>query len=1229
MSHRTIRRAVHPALLGLAVVGLVLVSSPASVPARENSRDEEIAKIKQQIAELQQKLAAIEKTPAPAPAGDPTKRIAAGTLPDEWVKALNWRCIGPASMGGRIVALAVYDADPTTYWIGTASGGLLKTVNNGVTFEHQFDREATVSIGDVAVAPSDRNILWVGTGENNPRNSVSYGDGVYKSTDGGKKWKNMGLKKTFQIGRVVIHPKNPDIVYVGALGRLYGPNEERGLYKTMDGGNTWTKMQLPVDSNTGVIDIQMNPADPEMLLVATWERRRDGFDSHAGAIAAQRTPNTKVDPPLVDGYDAYDPIKKWGKGGGIFKTSDGGKSFKKLTQGLPTCATGRIGMDWYRRDPKVVFAIIDTEKIGQGVVPGYLGVSSDDAPNAGGAIITQVTPNSPAAAAGLKAKDIIVAINKAGIKKYDDFVGLIQKTKPGDKISIDLVRDGKPLNLSITLGERMPVMAGPGGRAGGFLFRSEEVPGGVRVTAMTPEGPAARAGILVGDVIVAVGKEKVTRAQQILEAIRNAQPGSKVALRIARGGETKDLAFVVPPRTVGSPQRTRPYSALYGGQAPNIQDTQGPDSREYGGVYRSDDAGETWRRINSVNPRPMYFSQVRVDPSNDKLLYVLGVRMYRSTDGGKTFAAGGDNAVHADQHVLWINPRDGRHLIIGTDGGTYASYDRGERWDYLNTKSVGQFYHVAVDTRRPYRVYGGMQDNGSWGGPSHTLDGRGPLNADWVMVQGGDGFVCRVDPSDPDIVYAESQEGNMTRTNLRTGQRAMIKPRAPQGQKPYRFNWNAPMILSSHNPSIFFCGGNYVFRSYKRGDDPRPISPELTMTDQGSATALAESPRNPDILWAGTDDGNLWVTRDGGAKWSNVTARVGLPKPFWVSTIEPSNQVDGRCYVCFDAHRSDNDEPWIYVTEDHGETWKSIRGNLPSGSSRCLREDLFNPDVLYLGTEFAAWSSIDRGASWTRINNNLPTVAIHEFAQHPTAGEMVVATHGRSLWVVDVTPLRQLTPAMVKAPATLLAPNTAIRWRRELTRGTIYGMGHRDYVGENPRPGAQIFYALTQKANKVSLTVQDYAGKTLTTLPVQTGPGLHRVEWNLIGAAPTGVGLVRQPGVPRIQGAQRGQGGQGGGARAQRGQGGQGGQAAQRGQGGQGAQRGQGGQGGQRFQRGQGMMMAGGRFAPPGQYRIVLNVDGKEFVQGLRIENDPTRPADALIAEEQPAEPKRANRQDH
>jgi photosystem II stability/assembly factor-like uncharacterized protein len=818
--------------------------------------------------------------------------LSAAELSPEWLKPLTWRCIGPANMGGRITALAVYEADPNTYWVATASGGLLKTTNNGVTFEHQFDHEATVSIGDVCVAPSDKNIVWVGTGESNPRNSVSYGDGVYKSTDGGKTWQNMGLRKSFQIGRIRIHPKNPDIVYVGALGRLYGPNAERGLFKTTDGGKTWEKI-LAIDDQTGVIDLHMHPDDPETLLVATYERQRDGYDSN-------------------------DPVKKFGVGSGLYRTSDGGKSWQKITKGLPTCKLGRIGIDWYRKNPNIVFLLVESEKIG----------------------------SNP------------------------------------------------------------------------------------RVLA-----------------------------------------------------------------TNGSNGKATPFLDRLGGQAANVQDKQGPDGFECGGVFRSTDGGQSWTRLNSLNPRPMYFSQIRVDPNDDNYVYVLGISLHRSRDGGKTFDAESDRGIHGDHHALWIDPRDSRHMILGNDGGFYVTYDRTAHWDHLNHVAIGQFYHVAVDTRRNYRVYGGLQDNGTWGGPSRTHSSVGPINEDWFRIGGGDGFRCAVDPDNPDLIYSTAQWGALRRSNLRTGETASIRP--PNARR-YRFNWNTPFLLSHHNPRIFYCAGNVVFRSLDRGNDLRAMSPDITATEHGSASALAESPRNPDVLYVGSDDGYLWVTRNGGKEWTNITKNVGLPGRRWVASIEPSRFAEGRTYVVFDGHRSDDDEPYVYVTEDFGKTWKSLRGNLPSGSTRVLREEIDNPDLLYLGTEFGAWCSLNRGQSWNRLNTNLPTVAVHEIAIHPTAGEVVAATHGRSLWILDVTALRQLTPQALQADARLYRPAIAVRWRMEPSRGQT----NRRFVGENPPFGAMIWYSLGKKATEASLKVLDIEGQLVRELKVKTQPGLHKIVWDLTRTPP-------------------------------------------------------------------------------------------------------------------------------
>jgi photosystem II stability/assembly factor-like uncharacterized protein len=1149
--------------LGLAACLVLVAAIPASGQDKANQdKAKEIADLEKQIQQLTQRLNELRNDNPAVP----------GTLPAEWVKQLNWRSIGPATMGGRITALAVYEADPCLYWVATASGGLLKTTNGGTTFQHQFDREATVSIGDVAVAASDPKIVWVGTGENNPRNSASWGDGVYKSTDGGKTWASMGLKKSFQIGRIAIHPKNPEIVYVGALGRLWGPNEERGLYKTTDGGKNWSKV-LSIDEKTGVIDVQMHPTDPETLLVATWERQRDGFDSHPG-----------TEMPPAEGYDRYDPIKKWGPGSGIHKTTDGGKTWHKVTKGLPTVALGRISLDYYRKNPNTVYAIVDCEKIGMGTPPPqvFLGVQGEDGD--GGAKLTRIIDDSPAAKSGLKTGDVVKQFDKAEIKNYDGLVEQINKRKPGDKVTLKIQRGKESVDVAITLENR------PGAAAGVYLGLSgEETEAGVKITDVAENGPAVKAGIKHDDVLVMLDGKPVKELRGIFEILRGHVEGDKIAVEVKRGEKVEKLTVALETRPGANPRR--PYSFWYGGQRENVQDQQGPDSFQYGGVYKSTDGGESWMRINSVNPRPMYFSQIRVDPSDDKYLSACGIALYRSSDGGKTFKGDGNNGVHPDQHALWIDPKDGRHMIVGTDGGFYVTHDRMDHWDHFNHLALGQFYHVTVDTKQPYHAYGGLQDNGSWGGLSRSLSGPGPSNDDWITVSGGDGFHCQVDPNEPDLVYFESQDGNMGRRNLRTGQFRGIRPQNPRGKPPYRFNWDTPFVLSSHNSHVFYCAGNFVFRSLKQGDDLKAISPEITRTKRGSASALAESPRNADVLWVGSDDGNLWITRDGGQKWDNVTpvtpilASAGtgsksgetLPAPRWVASIEASRFVEGRAYVVFDGHRSDDDEPYVFVTEDFGHAWKSLRANLPPGSTRVCREDVANPNLLFLGTEFAAYTSLNRGESWTKINNNLPTVAVHDFAIHPTAGEIVAATHGRSLWVLDVTALRQMTADTLKSDAALYRPNTVIRWRNEPSHGSLYGHGSRRFVGQNPPPGAHVYYSLGKKATKATLKILDYAGETVREFNVGTEPGLHHVAWDVTRTTtrrggPVSADLDGQNAPPRRQP---------GGFQAT-------------------------------------------SAAPPGTYRVLLAVDGKEYSQPLRVESDPTLPATISAEDQEPESPKNA-----
>ena len=1310
--------------------------------------DERLDKIEKQLEEIGKLLQTMKTAPREAAKDDQAvanKDTKApqwnGEISREWLKGLRWRGIGPANMGGRITDIAVVESDPSTWWAATGGGGLIKTTNNGISFQHQFDKEATVSIGSIAVASSDPNIVWVGTGENNPRNSVSYGDGVYKSTDGGKTWKNMGLKQSFQIGEIVIHPTDANTVYVGALGRLYGSNEERGLYKTTDGGVTWERC-FYIDDRTGIIDLQLHPSDPNTIIVAAWERLRDGFDSWPGSEV-----------PLPEGYDGYDPIRKWGPSSGLYKSTDGGKNWKKLTAGLPTSQLGRIGFDWFRKDPNILYAVVDCENIGKGPAPLTVlwgGVAAD---RDGKAIISQVYPKSPASRGGLLVGDIVESIGDKAISSFDEIIEELRSKKVGDKLAVNVLRGAEKKTLEFTLAGRSNRSRGfqPGVWFGGigadeeggvrllqvssdgpasksglqaedvltefdgrpaeawdeitesiaakkagdkvkvkFLRDGEAkeielkledrvIPpgmptpaiqpdvylgvqgqdvqgGGARISQITAGGPSEKAGLAAGDVIQSIDGKSLANYRGVTDAVKDKKAGDKLLLKIARATEVKEIEVTLEKR----PAPVRPYTANLGGQTQNVQDQQGSKGFEYGGIYKSIDCGETWTRVNSVHSRPMYFSVLRVDPNNADHVYLLGVSQYKSLDGGLSFDANFGRDVHADGHALWVDPRDGKHMIVGVDGGVYHTYDQGKTWDHLNTMALGQFYHVAISPKYPYYVYGGLQDNGTWGGPALSLDGSGPVNEDWLSVGGGDGFMCRVDPNDPDLVYSTSQGGAMNRRHMKTGERASIRPRQPdEGQPQYRFNWNTPFILSHANSRVFYAGGNYVFRSLDRGNNLEKISPEITLTKRGSATALSESPLNANVLYAGTDDGALWVTKDGGKEWQEIGKNMNLPAPRWVSTIEASRFAEGRVYVCLDGHRSNDDDPYVLVSEDFGKSWKSIRGNLPWGSTRCLRESPFSENVLLVGTEFSVYASANRGGHWNSLNTNLPTVPVFDFAFHPNNGEVVAATHGRSLWIVDLTPLNQLVSGHLTESAALYKPTPVIRWKRDPARGGT----NRRFAGSNPSAGATIYYALPKKAEQVVVRVMDASGQTIREIAGSKEAGLQRVTWDLMVLPPqTGQGRggprsgsgsttatnvqsrpansapatgnesgsTEQRGLGRRRSAEGGQGGaqaSGGEATATATLGaptptqgpsqtsGESGPVSTPSEGGEGTPErpagvsgsGRGGQGGRV------------RSAPSGSYRIVLIVDGKEFAQELRLITDPNLPAinDLLSAEEE------------
>jgi photosystem II stability/assembly factor-like uncharacterized protein len=850
-------------------------------------------------------LAACLSFPRPAPADAPPAPEA------RFLDPLTARPIGPANTGGRITAVAVIENNPAVMYVGAASGGVWKTTDGGNTWAAVFERQGTSSIGDVAVAPSNPDVIWVGTGEANLRNSVSWGDGVYRSTDGGKSWRHLGLAETHHIGRVVVHPKDPDTAYVAALGRAWGPNKERGLYKTSDGGKTWRLVKF-LDADTGFIDVAMDPSDPDTLYAAAYCVRRDAF---AGG----------------------NPVTQTGPAAGLYKTADGGKTWERLTRGLPNRPLGRCGVAVSRKDPRIVYAVVQT-----------------------------------------------------------------------DRSSVTVLGQGPNLR-QLTFTDRL---------------------------------------------------------------------GRKFAEALAP---------------------------------------------EHGGVFRSQDGGRTWAQVNSLCPRPFYYGQIRVDPTDSRRVYVLGVPFYASTDGGRTFGVpAGTKRVHGDHHALWVNPRDPRHLVLGNDGGLYFSRDRGATWEHVKGMPIGQFYGLAVDLRKPYRVYGGLQDNGSWGGPSATRDAAGITLAHWQKVLGGDGFQCQVDPTDPDTVYCEMQYGRPQRVNVQTRRGKVIQPKAARGAAPFRFNWSAPLLLSPHDSRVLYFAGNHVFRSLDRGDSWRAISPDLTRGNPGpnpygghTISALAESPLKAGVLYAGTDDGRLHVSRSSGKAWVEVTKNVpGVPAGWWVSRIECSHFAEGTAYLALDRHRHDDRKPYLFRTTDHGKTWDSVAGNLPAeGPVYVFRESSRNRNLLFVGTEVGVFASLDGGKRWHRLGGGLPTVPVHDLVIHPRDRELVIGTHGRSIYVMDIAPLEELTPKVLAAEAHLFGARPAVAFRQR--QGPAPAKG---YVAPNPPFGATLwYYCKAAPGAGATLTLLNGAGKPVAAVPLTARAGLNRAVWDLRPDADRGALVPRGEYTARLQ----------------------------------------------------------------------------------------------------------------
>ncbi|MEJ7577373.1 MAG: hypothetical protein WKF74_10255 [Pyrinomonadaceae bacterium] len=832
------------------------------------------------IFSFQTKIVVGQNQPAPS-----TNEVNAKTFEN-----LQWRNIGPSNMGGRTADVEGVPGNPNIVYVATASGGLFKTTNGGMRWTPIFERQSTISIGDIALEPGNPDVIWVGTGESNVRNSVSFGDGVYKSTDGGKTWQHMGLRDSERISRILINPRNPDTAYVGALGRAYAPNEERGVFMTTDGGKTWTRT-LYIDNQHGVADMDIDPNNPNILYAAMWKFERKPWTHRSGS-----------------------------EQGGVFKSIDGGRTWKKLTTGLPKLM-GRIGVKVAPSNPQVVYAITESKE---------------------------------------------------------------------------------------------------------------------------------------------------------------------------------------------------------------------------GTLFRSDDAGENFRQVSrqtSIVSRGFYYTDVRVDPTNENRVYAVASTLFLSIDGGRTFRSMSPRT-HIDYHALWIDPKDPRRMWQGQDGGVAVSYDTGETWEYVNNYPMGQFYQIYADNRQPfYYVMGGLQDNGTWAGPSRTREPAGILNDDWRMISFGDGFHVFNHADNPDLYISESQGGAIVRTDMRTREQQSITPDprdagGPASLQKYRFNWNAPVIPSPHDKNTIYLGGNVVFRSTDFGKTWTAISPDLTTNDKtkqadaGGPVAfentgaeyyttiisIAESPLRQGMIFAGSDDGQLQMTSDGGRNWTNLTPNItGLAANSSVSHVEPSRTDANIVYASFDRHQLDDFRPYIFKSTDGGRTWRNIAGNLPQKAHVwVVREDPKNANLIYAGTELGLFASYNAGANWIPLNmKNLPNVAVHDIIVHPRENDLIIGTHGRSILIFDdATAIQGMTPQIITSDLHLFEPRAGLRYTQRFTR---YGIGDKVFTGQNPPYGAIITYYLKNKLDPkttVKLQIYDANNKLVSeSANVPKEAGLNRAVWDLRYGGPR----VRRP----------------------------------------------------------------------------------------------------------------------
>ena len=785
------------------------------------------------------------------------------------------REIGPAVSGGRIHDVESLASNPSLVYVASASGGLWRSVNRGHTWESLTDDLPVSTFGDVALAPSNPSIVYAGTGEQNNRNSTSWGGGVFKSMDGGDTWTFLGLEETRHIGEVQVHPRNPDIVFVAALGNLWAPSQDRGVYRSTDGGATWDKV-LYVNEYTGAVDLVIDPENPRNVYAAMYQRERKAWGFNGG-----------------------------GPGSGLYKSNDGGATWREITAGIPTEDKGRIGLAISASNPAVLMALVETA------------------------------------------------------------------------------------------------------------------------------------------------------------------------------------------------------------------------SRETTGTYRSEDHGETWTRMSGNNGRPMYYSHIYIDPTDDMRVYTMATNAAVSTDGGRSFTPVADDpvydvGVHLDHHTMWIDPLDPSHFWMAGDGGLHETYDRGLTFRKVNNFAISQAHAIGVDHRDPYRVYIGLQDNHSFATANEGRRWIGIVNDDWQQVGFSDGTYWQPNPFDSTQAYGSSWNGNYFRTDTRTGDILPITPMEAEGES-FRWDFVSPMLQSRHDPDVVYVASQYMHRSEDRGESwthsadlsrgvdtdtmsiqgiPHPdvnISRDDGVVGFGVGVTMSESPIDPNVVWVGIDDGNVQVSRDGGRTFTEVSRNVpGLPDGSYPSRIAASHASAGTAWVSFDRHRDGDFAPYLYRTTDFGMTWTALHGGLPSGSINGIAEHPENPDVVFIGTEHALWVSTTRGADWAKVPN-LPTTLYDDLIIHPRDLDLVIGTHGRGVWILDdVRMFAEWSDADPNAHV-FQVPDRAIF---QYWKDTSY-RAHAEYAGTNPPDGVEITYRLGDGAGPATLRIENARGETVRTLEVPSGAGVHRVNWDL------------------------------------------------------------------------------------------------------------------------------------